>query len=118
MRKDFCEPVKDRRQFLKCEGVTHNVRVENCRPEPKMNSGSLLLSFDDRNFVDWENAVPLFEKYGAHATFFISGSIDATAVLTGIVESSMARMRFLKTPQILLGMLMLATLGALMFVMF
>jgi len=46
------------------------------------------------------------------------GSAAIVAVLTGIVESCMARMRFLKTPQILLGVLMLATLGALLFVMF
>jgi len=42
--------------------------------------GALLLSFDDRNFAGWTNAIPLFEKYDAHATFFASGAIDAQAV--------------------------------------
>jgi len=36
----------------------------------------LILSFDDRNFDDWIDAMPIFEKYGAHATFFVSGEID------------------------------------------
>lgn len=42
--------------------------------------GVLLLSFDDRNFNGWEAARPLFRQYGAHATFFVSGEIEATAV--------------------------------------
>jgi peptidoglycan/xylan/chitin deacetylase (PgdA/CDA1 family) len=35
--------------------------------------GVLLLTFDDRNFVGWEAARPIFAKYGAHVTFFVSG---------------------------------------------
>ena len=46
------------------------------------SKGILLLSFDDRNFVGWEGALPLFARTGAHATFFVSGSIDAGAVAT------------------------------------
>ena len=37
--------------------------------------GVLALSFDDRNMPDWERSFPLFEKYGASATFFICGGI-------------------------------------------
>lgn len=48
----------------------------------KDNGGMLLLRFDDRNFPAWERALPLFEKYGAHATFFIYGAIDDQAVAT------------------------------------
>ena len=44
--------------------------------------------------------------------------ILATAVLVGIVESVIARMRFLKTPQVLLGTLMVATLGAVLYILF
>jgi len=44
--------------------------------------------------------------------------VSMTSVAVGIVESSMARMRFLKTPQMLLGSMMLAALGTLLFVMF
>ena len=40
------------------------------------------------------------------------------AVLVGIVESVIARMRFLKTPQVLTGALMIATLATLLFVLF
>ncbi len=40
------------------------------------DSGVLLLAFDDRNFGDWERAMPLFEKYGAHASFFMNGGLD------------------------------------------
>ena len=41
--------------------------------------GALVLSFDDRNLADWEKAIPLFEKYGAHATFFVTGKIEGDA---------------------------------------
>ncbi|MGN0832543.1 MAG: respiratory chain complex I subunit 1 family protein [Kiritimatiellia bacterium] len=51
-------------------------------------------------------------------TGVLFGGVAAVAVAVGVVESCMARMRFLKTPQILLGVLMLATLGVLLFVMF
>ena len=42
--------------------------------------GTLVLSFDDRNFDDWEKALPLFDKYDAHVTFFVSGAMDGDAV--------------------------------------
>ena len=45
-------------------------------------SGCLLLRFDDRNFDGWEEALPLFARYDAHATFFVHGEIDARAVST------------------------------------
>ena len=35
-----------------------------------MTSG-LLLTFDDRNMLNWEKQIPLFEKYDAHVTFFV-----------------------------------------------
>ena len=44
------------------------------------SKGILLLSFDDRNFTGWENALPIFERTGSHATFFVSGPIDEEAV--------------------------------------
>ena len=37
--------------------------------------GVIALSFDDRGMAGWEQAFPLFEKYGASATFFICGAI-------------------------------------------
>lgn len=42
--------------------------------------GVLCLTFDDRNWDRWVAAMPLFEKYGAHASFFPNGSLDATAL--------------------------------------
>jgi len=42
--------------------------------------GVVALSFDDRNFPAWEKAFPLFAKYDARATFFLSGAIDAPVV--------------------------------------
>ncbi len=47
---------------------------------PVYTNGVLVLSFDDRNFADWEAALPIFDKYGAHATFFICGHFDTNAV--------------------------------------
>ncbi len=44
------------------------------------NHGRLCLTFDDRNFDNWLKALPLWRKYGARGTFFISGTMDAIAV--------------------------------------
>ena len=52
-------------------------RAANCAREPV---GTLVLSFDDRNFNDWLKALPVFDRYGAHVTFFVSGPIDGDAV--------------------------------------
>ena len=69
---------KRSRKFIEGGPVT-NLRIENCLPSDE-RKGVLVLSFDDRNFNDWVKALPLFEKYGAHATFFVSGPIDGEAV--------------------------------------
>ena len=45
-----------------------------------LNQGGVVISFDDRNFDDWIKALPLLDKYGARATFFISGVIDRQAL--------------------------------------
>lgn len=34
-------------------------------------TAGLLLTFDDRNMLNWEKQIPLFEKYDAHVTFFV-----------------------------------------------
>lgn len=57
-----------------------DVKTIDCIPSGEPPKGVLVLAFDDRNFKDWVNAIPLFEKYGAHATFFVSGALDAEAV--------------------------------------
>ena len=69
---------KRSKKFIEGGPVT-NLRVENCLPSDE-RKGVLVLSFDDRNFNDWVKAMPLFEKYGAHATFFVCGPIDGEAV--------------------------------------
>ncbi|MDD4191460.1 MAG: polysaccharide deacetylase family protein [Mangrovibacterium sp.] len=38
--------------------------------EDQLASG-LLLTFDDRNMLNWEKQIPLFAKYDAHVTFFV-----------------------------------------------
>ena len=42
----------------------------------KVEHGILCLTFDDRNFEGWQKALPLFAKYHAHASFFVTGNID------------------------------------------
>ena len=69
------------RDFLQVEGVAEGLVVENCMPRPR-RSGSLILSFDGNTFADWIAALPLFEKFSAHATFFASGPINEAAVRT------------------------------------
>ena len=71
---------KRSKKFIEGGAVT-NLRLENCMPSDDV-TGLLVLSFDDRNFGDWMKALPIFEKYGAHVTFFVSGPIDGEAVRT------------------------------------
>ena len=42
--------------------------------------GVLCLTFDDRHFANWCQAIEIFDKYDAHATFFVCGKIDANAI--------------------------------------
>ncbi len=42
--------------------------------------GIVLFTFDDRHFEEWIAALPLFEKYRAHVTFFVFGEIDREAI--------------------------------------
>ena len=66
---------------IQCE-IDTDVAQEAVTPMRGEVKGVLILSFDDRNFEDWRDAIPLFDKYGAHATFFVSGEIDNDAVRT------------------------------------
>ena len=52
------------------------------RPSVDDGRGTVLLSFDDRNFDGWTAALPVFDKYRAHATFFVYGPIDGKAIRT------------------------------------
>ncbi len=45
-----------------------------------LTKGGVVLSFDDRNFVDWTKHIPLFNEFSAKATFFINGKIDKPAI--------------------------------------
>ena len=67
------------RKFATFKGPSDGVRFENCRPSEEP-TGTLLLSFDDRNIGDWEKALPIFDRYGAHVTFFVCGEIDGATV--------------------------------------
>ena len=58
-----------------CSGVLPAVAAA----APSVEHGALCLTFDDRNFDAWEANLPLFRKYGAHATFFVCGPIDDRA---------------------------------------
>jgi len=55
-------------------------KASNVKTPYRPDKGGVVLSFDDRNFSDWLEAMPLFKQYGVKATFFISGSIDSTAL--------------------------------------
>ncbi len=61
-------------------GILSVYLVACCSRFSQEDRGVLLLAFDDRNFADWERALPIFAKYNAHVSFFISGEYDATAV--------------------------------------
>lgn len=40
-----------------------------------------MLTFDDANYDRWVEVMPLFAKYGAHASFFPNGPLDAHALM-------------------------------------
>ncbi|MBR2837799.1 MAG: alpha-galactosidase [Kiritimatiellae bacterium] len=70
MLMQYSRPYRD-----SCVNVMHRtITLHAIKPR-----GAICLSFDDRNFDAWERCLPLFAKYGAHATFFVSGPIDARA---------------------------------------
>ena len=46
----------------------------------KLTEGGVIFTFDDRNFDDWVQAIPLFDEFSVKATFFISGKIDEPAI--------------------------------------
>jgi peptidoglycan/xylan/chitin deacetylase (PgdA/CDA1 family) len=70
------------RVFLETSDFCAGVEAVDCTPGEPGATGILVLSFDDHHLAGWEQAMPLFGKYGAHATFFVSGDIDNAAVRT------------------------------------
>ena len=73
--------VPRNRRFIEVQGEVVNLAIEGCLPSEE-KTGLLVLSFDDRNFDDWLNALPIFKKYDAHVTFFVCGPIDDKASRT------------------------------------
>ena len=71
---------KRSRGFFVTKGPIGKLEIINCDPPQMGERGVLLLSFDDRNFEDWEASRPIFAKYGARATFFVSGAIDQPTI--------------------------------------
>jgi hypothetical protein len=68
------------REFCQVWGTVGKLDFIECNPPPLGEKGILLLSFDDRHLKEWEEARPIFSKYGAHATFYVSGEIDQPTV--------------------------------------
>lgn len=48
------------------------VRLQERVPRKR---GVLALTFDDRSIGHWRAMLPIFDRYGAHATFFINGKL-------------------------------------------
>ena len=67
---------------LVSEGKPHGAVgwMATSKSAPSVSHGAVCLTFDDRNFNGWRKALPVLRKYGAHATFSICGSIDASAI--------------------------------------
>ncbi len=51
--------------------ITQLITFSACDPGSTKLQPGILLTFDDRNMLSWENHIPLFAKYNAHVTFFI-----------------------------------------------
>lgn len=58
-----------------------NYEIEKPLPHfVRKTKGALCLTFDDRHFNSWKREIPIFRKYGAHATFFVCGEFNRTAL--------------------------------------
>ncbi|MBX7258694.1 MAG: exo-alpha-sialidase [Candidatus Hydrogenedentes bacterium] len=47
-------------------------KVVNAASAAPIKKAGVVLTFDDAHVAEWVSAMPLFEKYGAHATFFVT----------------------------------------------
>ena len=54
--------------------------MQNIMRNSEKKYGRVCFTFDDRNFRSWNDSLPLFQKYDAHATFFVSGEMDGIAL--------------------------------------
>lgn len=66
--------------LLLCLAISAFGTEPSAAPEPKGARGRLCLTFDDRNWDRWVAAMPVFAKYGARASFFPHGYLDANAL--------------------------------------
>lgn len=82
-RLNWCDQEIRKKQDLFIDAKASNQTViEACQPIPLAETGVLLLAFDDENYANWEAALPLFKRYDAHASFFMSGQFGGQAVST------------------------------------
>lgn len=69
------------RKFAACHGSAAVLTaLAGCFSPFRGGNGVLLLTFDDPNYDRWVAAMPIFERYGAHASFFPNGGLDDHAL--------------------------------------
>ena len=69
------------RKFAVCGVLTAALAaLVGCASLFRGGNGVLLLTFDDPNYDRWVEVIPLFEKYGAHASFFPHRQLDDHAL--------------------------------------
>lgn len=61
-------------------GLPALVGCASMRTSPSAGHGILCLTFDDPHWDNWVAAMFMFEKYGAHVSFFPNGELDAHAL--------------------------------------
>lgn len=54
--------------------------VDKAEDGSKFSRGAVCLTFDDAHFEKWVGALPLLKKYGAHATFFVTGDVNGKVI--------------------------------------
>lgn len=69
-----------RNVFAEVHGDGSRIVVQDCEPRPLTEAGALLMTFVGRDFAVWDEILPVLTRHGAHATFFIVGEVDGSAV--------------------------------------
>ncbi len=111
-------PFDDPETHLELTMIHEAMILDNSGPDLAMILYGSALKFELFAAFLVAMLLPKFQDANLLWSLLLFVGIFALAIVVGIVESVMARMRFLKTPQILMGGIILTILATLLFILF